>query len=352
MMVGGLDSGRAYHLLRASSDNSSAVGTGKAIATEPSLPSFLVPVGFPSPPSSASVAVVDSHTLNLSWSEDTRTNNASITDTFVTGRNAAVHTFPVLDVKSYSSKNDSTGGFHIVLDGKSTAPIQHGATDAEIKAELEMLESVGKAETLECCQSQGVCYSIVIKSGRVDTLDTVNVVPESDWRGTGAVLVAESGRAQEPMTFKLINLDKHETYRVRVSAMNQQGYSVPSVLTPASVGVLGDNGVHPARPSALYTPTGPLGRSVASVDLKQPSMHRRSSVCRHEQFFLSHVSLLQAADVAGNRLSRNRAQTPPRERDRLGGVSARFAIMSSLLRRRRRGLTTRSVGRSVGRSLY
>ncbi|EJK69391.1 hypothetical protein THAOC_09356, partial [Thalassiosira oceanica] len=45
-------------------------------------------------------------------------------------------------------------------------------------------------------------------------------------------------------------------------------------------GVRGDGGVYPARPSALYTPTGPLGRSVASVDLKQPSMHhRRSSVC-------------------------------------------------------------------------
>ncbi|EJK47100.1 hypothetical protein THAOC_34206, partial [Thalassiosira oceanica] len=36
-------------------------------------------------------------------------------------------------------------------------------------------------------------------------------------------------------------------------------------------GVRGDDGVYPARPSALYTPTGPLGRSVASVDLKQPS---------------------------------------------------------------------------------
>ncbi|EJK72305.1 hypothetical protein THAOC_06174 [Thalassiosira oceanica] len=42
------------------------------------------------------------------------------------------------------------------------------------------------------------------------------------------------------------------------------------------------------------------------------------------------MSLLQAADVAGNRLSRNRAQTPPRERDCLGGVFARFAIMSSV----------------------
>ncbi|EJK65208.1 hypothetical protein THAOC_13961 [Thalassiosira oceanica] len=43
---------------------------------------------------------------------------------------------------------------------------------------------------------------------------------------------------------------------------------------PAS-GVRGDDGVYPARPSALYTLTGPLGRSMASVDLKQPSMHRR-----------------------------------------------------------------------------
>ncbi|EJK59389.1 hypothetical protein THAOC_20401 [Thalassiosira oceanica] len=115
--------------------------------------------------------------------------------------------------------------------------------------ELEMLESVGKTETLECWQSQGVCYSIVIKSGRVDTLDTVNIVPESDWRGTGAVLVAESGRAQEPMSFKLINLDKHETYRVRVSAMNQKGYSVPSdelELTPEST--------RPGKPRLLSSP--------------------------------------------------------------------------------------------------
>ena len=50
------------------------------------------------------------------------------------------------------------------------------------------------------------------------------------------------------------------------------------LLRPAS-GVRGDDGVYPARPSALYTPTGPLGRSVASVDLKQPSMHRQSSIC-------------------------------------------------------------------------
>ncbi|EJK64647.1 hypothetical protein THAOC_14597 [Thalassiosira oceanica] len=89
----------------------------------------------------------------------------------------------------------------------------------------------------------------------------------------------------------------------------------------------------------LYTPTGPLGGSVRGLRRPQTTIDASSvfglsaPMCSrpsHEQFFLSHVSLLQAADVAGNRLSRNRAQTPPRERDRLGGVSARFAIMSSV----------------------
>ncbi|EJK57567.1 hypothetical protein THAOC_22375 [Thalassiosira oceanica] len=45
-------------------------------------------------------------------------------------------------------------------------------------------------------------------------------------------------------------------------------------LEPAG-GVWGDDGVYPARRSALYTLTGPLGRSMASDDLKQSSLHRR-----------------------------------------------------------------------------
>ncbi|EJK72741.1 hypothetical protein THAOC_05694, partial [Thalassiosira oceanica] len=48
-------------------------------------------------------------------------------------------------------------------------------------------------------------------------------------------------------------------------------------LRPAS-GVRGDDGVYHARPTALYTPTGPFGRSMASVDLKQPSMQRRCTM--------------------------------------------------------------------------
>ncbi|EJK68214.1 hypothetical protein THAOC_10628 [Thalassiosira oceanica] len=97
-------------------------------------------------------------------------------------------------------------------------------------------------------------------------------------------------------------------------------------------GVQGDDGVYPARPNALYTPTGPLGRSVASVDLKQPSMHRTSvfglsapmcSQPSQEQFFLSRVSLLRAADVSRNIISRIRTATPPGEGDGPGGVAGR-----------------------------
>ncbi|EJK64766.1 hypothetical protein THAOC_14467, partial [Thalassiosira oceanica] len=74
--------------------------------------------------------------------------------------------------------------------------------------------------------------------------------------------------------------------------------------------VRGDDGVYPARPSALYTPTGygsigsvrglrrPQTTIDASsvVDLSAPMCSRPS----HEQFFRSRVSLSRAADVAGN----------------------------------------------------
>ncbi|EJK72356.1 hypothetical protein THAOC_06121, partial [Thalassiosira oceanica] len=126
---------------------------------------------------------------------------------------------------------------------------------------------------------------------------------------------------------------------------------------PAS-GVRGNDGVYPSRPSALYTPTGPLGRSVSSVELKQPSMHCRSSDCRlrcardpvTSSFFRSRVSLLPASDVSRNRISRIQTATPPGKGDGPGGVAARFAMMSSV-ETAATGFND-SVGRSVGRSLY
>ncbi|EJK64332.1 hypothetical protein THAOC_14945, partial [Thalassiosira oceanica] len=61
------------------------------------------------------------------------------------------------------------------------------------------------------------------------------------------------------------------------------------------------------------------------VDLSAPMCSRPS----HEQFFLSRVSLLQAAGVAGNQLSPNRADEGSGERYCLVPSSARFGDMSS-----------------------
>ncbi|EJK71795.1 hypothetical protein THAOC_06732 [Thalassiosira oceanica] len=77
---------------------------------------------------------------------------------------------------------------------------------------------------------------------------------------------------------------------------------------PAS-GVRGDDGVYPARPSALYTPTGPLGWSVASVNLKQ------------------HIDAPSVVDLSAPIL-------PPWQRGWSEGEmpldAARYAIMSSV----------------------
>ncbi|EJK57615.1 hypothetical protein THAOC_22321 [Thalassiosira oceanica] len=86
----------------------------------------------------------------------------------------------------------------------------------------------------------------------------------------------------------------------------------------------------------------------------EPILAVKVSILRGEQrvtsgFFLSHVPLLQAADVAGNRLSRIRANTPPGEGDGPGGVFAQFARMSSVETAATR--FNNSVGRSTSYSL-
>ncbi|EJK75916.1 hypothetical protein THAOC_02344 [Thalassiosira oceanica] len=82
----------------------------------------------------------------------------------------------------------------------------------------------------------------------------------------------------------------------------------------------------------------------SAVDLSAPMCSRPS----HERFFLSHVSLLQAADVAGNQLSLNRADEGTGERYCLVPSSAQFGDMSS--DETAATCVNDSVGRSVGRS--
>ncbi|EJK64683.1 hypothetical protein THAOC_14558, partial [Thalassiosira oceanica] len=52
-------------------------------------------------------------------------------------------------------------------------------------------------------------------------------------------------------------------------ARGSEGFNVSmSVRVRHAGGVRGDDGVYPARPSALYTPTGPLGRPWPPSTLK------------------------------------------------------------------------------------
>ncbi|EJK65144.1 hypothetical protein THAOC_14038, partial [Thalassiosira oceanica] len=91
-------------------------------------------------------------------------------------------------------------------------------------------------------------------------------------------------------------------------------------------------------PSLLYTPTGPLGRSVASVDLKQPSMHRRSSIfplrCARDPVTSSFSGV--ACHFCGPPTSPETEYRgfgrplPLAEGMVQGGGAARFAMMSSV----------------------
>ena len=69
----GMSLQRPYYV-RVSSINGE-MGTGKSIET---LPSRETPRGFPFPPSTVSVSVIDKHTLNVSWSSDANFNDPNI----------------------------------------------------------------------------------------------------------------------------------------------------------------------------------------------------------------------------------------------------------------------------------
>ncbi|EJK52884.1 hypothetical protein THAOC_27791, partial [Thalassiosira oceanica] len=80
------------------------------------------------------------------------------------------------------------------------------------------------------------------------------------------------------------------------------------------------------------------------VDLSAPMCSQPS----HEQFFRSRVSLLQAADVTGNLISRIWTAPPPGGGDGPGEGAARFTMMSSV---EMAMAATPEFNDSVGRSL-
>jgi hypothetical protein len=155
-----------------------------------------------------------------------------IVDTHVTGRNARVDVYPVLKL---SVGTNSVGDFRITLDGEPTAPIPLNATNEELLRELHRHNGIGKVNMLgpEVTEdgannvSAIIDHSVVVKAHLAD-LDTIQVVPEHNWRGTSARLFFQPPSGMLPQTFTLKGLDKTKKYIVRASARNAEGFGKPS----------------------------------------------------------------------------------------------------------------------------
>eukprot|EP00956_Cyclotella_meneghiniana_P022416 scaffold42451_cov66-Cyclotella_meneghiniana.AAC.3 len=97
-----------------------------------------------------------------------------------------------------------------------------------------MAQSVSVGSVL--LTDNGVDHSVIVKSHLAD-LDTIEIVPENNWRGTAARLFFQPPSGLLPQTFTLDGLDKTKTYVVRASARNSEGYGPVSnevKVTPKS----------------------------------------------------------------------------------------------------------------------
>ena len=111
-----------------------------------------------------------------------------VDDTFATGKNAQVNVYPILAIKIYSPENDSSGNFRIVLDGESTAPLSHQASQAKILLELHRLSGIGKVSMLG--PPEGDSLSAIKLKGLIDDSFTVRghkaIAIVGDFRSTFA----------------------------------------------------------------------------------------------------------------------------------------------------------------------
>ena len=163
-------------------------------------------------------------TWAVSYPQSNDSCEISIDDTFVTGKNAKVNAYPILVVKTSSSRNDSSGDFRIVIDGESTSPISHQATHDTVLEEMHKLDGIGLVEMLGPDD-----FSMIVKAHTAD-LDSVKVIPERNWRGTAPRVFYKPPSGMPPRTLFLNGLDKHKTYDVRAFARNAEGYGHPSNL--------------------------------------------------------------------------------------------------------------------------
>ncbi|EJK64312.1 hypothetical protein THAOC_14968, partial [Thalassiosira oceanica] len=93
----------------------------------------------------------------------------------------------------------------------------------------------------------------------------------------GHQLISQRPRAQKAERVPSVALLNYQMF----AELAEQETKGRKIDVPVN-GVWGADGVYPAQPRALYTPSSPLGQSVASFDLKQPSM---SQGCRQSSTY-------------------------------------------------------------------
>ncbi len=156
----------------------------------------------------------------------------SIDDTFVSGKNAHVNAYPILIVKKSSSKNDSTGEFRIVIDGQATSPISHDATHEEVLQEMHKLDGIGLVDMLGPVKgdvSDSDDLTMIVKAHTGD-LDSLKIIPESNWRGTAPRVFYKPPSGMPPRTVLIEGLEKQKTYVARAFARNAEGFGPASNL--------------------------------------------------------------------------------------------------------------------------
>jgi hypothetical protein len=175
------------------------------------------------------------HSTGVTWavsylpSGDDGKCDLSVVDTNVTGKNARVDVNPIVILETFSAFNDSSGDFRIEIDGEMTSPISHQATQEKILQEMHQLDGIGLVEMLGP-SVEGEAWpehTMIVKAYTTD-LDSIQVIPESNWRGTDARLVVKPPSGSPPRVFTLEGLDKGKTYSVRAFARNSEGYGPPS----------------------------------------------------------------------------------------------------------------------------
>ncbi|KAL7473049.1 hypothetical protein ACHAXS_013421 [Conticribra weissflogii] len=109
---------------------------------------------------------------SVTYASSNNSDEITVLDTHVTGKNAKVNAYPILSIQTHSPQKDSQGDYRIVIDGESTSPISHRATQKKVLQEIQYLRGIGKANMLG--PAEGIALSSLDLDALIDDSFTVH----------------------------------------------------------------------------------------------------------------------------------------------------------------------------------